>query len=238
MSDNLNNELRIKENFLKIVESIDSLKSRLHIEHEVKIMGVTKTFDESYVLAGVKAGITLFGENRVLEAYGKYKSEILKNEKIELHIIGHLQRNKAREAVAIASAIDSIDKIETLEAIQREAEKQNKNIDFLIEVNTSNEPQKSGVSEDGLNNLLEQIFSKSLTKCNLRGVMTVGPLTDDEKKIRESFSSLKKIYDKLKGELKRDNFDTISMGMSGDYLLAIEEGSNLVRIGSSIFGKR
>jgi len=201
-------------------------------------MGVTKTFDVNYVLAGIKAGITLFGENRVLEAYNKYNSEILKNEKLELHIIGHLQRNKAKESVYIATTIQSVDKIETIEAIQKEAEKQKKMIDFLIEVNTSKEAQKSGISENDLQKLLDQILNRDFTNCNLRGVMTVGPLTDDKKKIRESFALLNKIYNKLKNELKKSDFDTISMGMSGDYDIAIEEGANLIRIGSLIFGKR
>jgi len=238
MNNNIDDFKRIKDNFLKIKENIDSIKNRLKIDYNIKIMGVTKTFDANYVLAGIKAGITLFGENRILEAYTKYNSEILKDEKIELHIIGHLQRNKTKEAIQISSTIQSIDKIETIETIQKEAYKQKKIINFLIEINTSKEPQKSGISEEYLPKLLDQISNSNFTNCNLRGVMTVGPLTDDKKQIRESFISLNKIYYKLKNELKKDDFDIISMGMSGDYEIAIEEGSNLVRIGSSIFGKR
>lgn len=114
----------------------------------------------------------------------------------------------------------------------------NKKMDYLIEINTSYEPQKFGIMPDEINELVEKIISKSYNYCNLRGLMTVGPFTEDKIKIRTSFNTLYKIFEKLKKEINKDDFNIISMGMSNDYEIAVEEGSNLIRIGTLIFGNR
>ncbi|OHD23206.1 MAG: YggS family pyridoxal phosphate enzyme, partial [Spirochaetes bacterium GWC1_27_15] len=134
--------------------------------------------------------------------------------------------------------IQSIDKIDTLDVIEKKCSEKNKKMDFLIEVNTSFEMQKYGVLVEDFDKLLEQITKKDYKFCNLRGIMTVGPLTDDKVIIKKSFKLLNDIFIKIRQQIKKTDFDIISMGMSSDFEIAISEGSNLVRIGSAIFGKR
>jgi PLP dependent protein len=228
----------INDNIKRIKENIDKIKSTNKIDYDIELMAVTKTHPVSCVMEALKSGVTLFGENRILEAGEKFKSDILKNLTYDLHIIGHLQRNKVKDAVEIASMIQSIDRIETLDVLEEMSSKKNKKMDFLIEINTSNEPQKYGIEPGTIEDFLNRINQKAYGFCNLRGLMTVGPLTDDKNKIRNSFKLLKNIFERTKSSLKKKDFDVLSMGMSLDYEIAIGEGSNLVRIGSLIFGNR
>lgn len=228
----------IKENLLKLNEKIDSIKSRLNINYDIQLMAVSKTRDIKEILEAINIGIYLFGENRILEAYEKFNSTEIKDKKYQLHIIGHLQRNKAKKAVEIANMIQSIDKIETLDVLENICKENNKKIDYLIEVNTSMESQKYGIFENDLYVFFEKIFKKSYKFCNLRGLMTVGPYTSDNNKIRASFKNLYKLFNNLKNDIKKDDFNIKSMGMSNDFEIAIEEGSNLIRIGTLIFGNR
>ena len=228
----------IKDNIKKIYDSIDDLKSKLNINYDVKLMAVTKTFPVNDILESMDAGQKLFGENRVNEAYAKYTDENLKNKDFSLHMIGHLQRNKVDKAVEIADMIQSIDKIDTLDVVEKICIEKNKKIDYLIEINTSNEPQKYGILSENIFTLLDTIIKRSYKKCNLRGLMTVGPFTNEDNIIRNSFKELYKIYMNIKKNINKDDFDIVSMGMSNDYKIAIEEGSNLIRIGSLIYGNR
>lgn len=228
----------IKENLFRLQEKIDSIKLRLNINYNIQLMAVTKTRNIDELLEAMNSGITLFGENRVLEAYEKFNSQNIKNKDHQLHIIGHLQRNKAKKALEISNMIQSIDKIETLDALENVSKENNKIIDYLIEVNTSLEIQKYGIIPDYLNQFFEKILEKTYKFCNLRGLMTVGPFTSDNNKIRSSFKNLYNLFNNLKNNIKKDDFNIISMGMSNDYEIAIEEGSNLIRIGTLIFGNR
>lgn len=228
----------IKDNIKKIIDSINEIKIKNSINYPISLMAVTKTFPEECVVDAIKSGITLLGENRVLEAYNKYKSNLIKDLDYQLHIIGHLQRNKVKQAVEISSMIQSIDKIETLDVVEKEANSANKEMDYLIEINTTNEPQKYGISPENLDHFIDIILEKNYNYCNLRGLMTVGPFTEDNTLIRNSFSLLNKLFLNVKNYLNKKDFDIISMGMSNDYKIAIEEGSTLVRVGSAIFGIR
>jgi PLP dependent protein len=228
----------IKDNLKQIKDLILSKKNHLGLSYNIDLMAVSKTFSFEDIIEAIDAGQILFGENRVLEAYDKFKIISQKNNNFDLHIIGHLQRNKVKEAVEIANCIQSIDKIDTLNVLERICSEKNKTINFLIEVNTSNEPQKSGISPNDFSIFLENILKMNYKYCNLTGLMTVGPLTSDINEIRKSFKLLKNIFDKTKNEINKKDFQTISMGMSGDFEIAIEEGSNMLRIGSAIFGKR
>ncbi len=228
----------IKENLFRLQEKIDSIKLRLNINYNIQLMAVTKTRNIDELLEAMNSGISLFGENRVLEAYEKFNSQNIKNKDHQLHIIGHLQRNKAKKALEISNMIQSIDKIETLDALENVSKENNKIIDYLIEVNTSLEIQKYGIIPDYLNQFFEKILEKTYKFCNLRGLMTVGPFTSDNNKIRSSFKNLYNLFNNLKNNIKKDDFNIISMGMSNDYEIAIEEGSNLIRIGTLIFGNR
>lgn len=228
--------MSISSNIEDILNKIEVEKQKNGIKYDIKLMTVSKTFPKEDVLEAINYGQILFGENRVLEAYDKYKT--IDKDKYDLHIIGHLQRNKAREAVNIASTIESIDKLDTLDALEKYAEQYNKQIGYLIEVNTSNESQKSGINPVNIVNIIDEIEKKDYKFLNLKGLMTVGPLTNDRQQIKKSFIILKNIYDKLSGELKKDDFNSLSMGMSGDFDIAIACGSNQIRIGTAIFGRR
>ncbi|MGA2976025.1 MAG: YggS family pyridoxal phosphate-dependent enzyme [Spirochaetia bacterium] len=201
---------------------------------EVRLMAVTKGFSRDAVLAGLDAGLSLFGENRVQEAEEKY-SELAGS--YELHLIGHLQRNKARTASGVFRCVQSIDKPQTAEALDARCAERGMVMDVLLELNTSGEPSKSGfLSRQDLLAGLDEISAMSHVR--VRGLMTVGPLSDDQGRVRSSFSQLRSLFDEMRAGGGLPFFDTLSMGMSGDFEAAIEEGSTLVRIGTALFGAR
>lgn len=201
---------------------------------EVRIMAVTKSFPESSIEVAKKGGISLFGENRVQEAQIKYKD--YRND-IELHLIGHLQRNKAKPAAELFCCVQSIDKYETAQALNKYAEKLGKTIDILIEINTSFEQTKFGIRETDLYwKMLDEIIL--LKNLKIRGLMTVGPFTHNKETIRSSFSALRELFGQTKDRYPELSVDILSMGMSSDYDIAVEEGSTMVRIGTALFGER
>jgi hypothetical protein len=197
-------------------------------------MAVTKGFSQQVVLDARAAGLSLFGENRVQEAEQKYLDL---SGGLELHLIGHLQRNKARAASVLFACVQSIDKVETAEALHARCEERGRTIDVLLELNTSGEPTKSGfLSRRELRAGLETIGK--LTHLRVRGLMTVGPLSDDTQKIRSSFALLRSVFEEIQAGGGLPFFDTLSMGMSTDFEIAIEEGATLVRVGTALFGRR
>lgn len=197
-------------------------------------MAVTKTLPRAAVEAAREAGIGLFGENRVQEAEEKY-AELA--EGVELHLIGHLQRNKARAASALFRCVQSIDRTETAKTLNDRCGERNAVMDVLLEFNTSGEESKSGFrTRDELFRCLDEIIRMPFLR--VRGLMTVGPLDPDPGVIRGSFRRLATLFREIAQELGASLFDTLSMGMSGDFETAIEEGSTLVRIGTALFGSR
>ncbi len=200
----------------------------------VRLMAVTKTCPASTVEEALAAGLRLFGENRVQEAEQKYTG--LAGD-WELHLIGHLQRNKARAASALFGCVQSIDRLDTAQALARCAAERGTVIDVLLEVNTSGEDTKSGYrSAEELLRDLEPVAG--LGSLRVRGLMTVGPLTPDAAEVRRAFAALRSQFETCAARLGSPVFDTLSMGMSGDYEIAIEEGSTLVRLGTALFGSR
>ena len=201
---------------------------------DVRLMAVTKGFPRETVEAAAAGGLVLFGENRVQEAEAKYIDFTAPH---ELHLIGHLQRNKARIASGLFSCVQSIDKEETAVALNERCLERGRSMDVLLELNTSGEATKSGFhTRDDLLSCLDAILR--LGRLTVRGLMTVGPLSAEEKEIRRSFSSLRSLFEDIRGSRGWPGFDTLSMGMSGDFALAVEEGSTLVRIGTALFGPR
>ena len=199
---------------------------------DVKLMAVTKGFPRELVVETLAAGVSLFGENRVQEAEAKFADLA---DRCEIHLIGHLQTNKARAAAGLFSCVQSIDSPHTAEALHARCEERDRSMDVLLELNTSGEESKSGFhGRDGLLSCLDAM--KSLPRLRPRGLMTVGPLTDDPGRIRASFSALRRLFEEVRGS--SPSFDIISMGMSADFELAIEEGSTLVRVGTALFGPR
>jgi len=198
----------------------------------VRLMAVTKGFPIATVLEAMEAGETLFGENRVQEAESKYADLA---DRCEVHLIGHLQTNKARAASALFACVQSIDSVHTAHALNARCEEQGRTMDVLLELNTSGESSKSGFSgQDALSAGLAEIGK--LPRLRVRGLMTVGPLTEDRGEIRAAFGRLGNAFQEL--GTGRSGFDVLSMGMSSDFEIAVEEGSTLVRIGTALFGPR
>jgi pyridoxal phosphate enzyme (YggS family) len=230
-----NRSTEIKENIDKLNETVHNaaLKSGRDFD-EIRVMAVSKTKPLDDIKAAYKAGQRLFGENRIQEAAEKFKNL---PDDIKLHMIGHLQTNKAKIAAEYCVCVQSIDKLSTAAELNKRCNAIGKQVDFLIEINTSGEKSRSGYTDIGrVFADLEQYLK--LSSLNLRGLMTIAPFTEDESAVRKAFKELHSYYTKLKSELPDENIDTVSMGMSSDYKIAIEEGSNLIRVGTAIFGSR
>lgn len=200
--------------------------------NEVKLVAVSKTFPVEDILTVFNAGHVDFGENKPQEM--REKHEALKDKNINWHLIGHLQTNKVKYVADYVHLIHSVDSEHLAEEIQKQAEKREKVIDILVQVNTSDEDQKSGIEPVKAEKLCRYI--STLNNIRLCGLMTIGKFTDDTNEIRENFKLLRKIFDELKTGFP--DFKYLSMGMTSDYKIAIEEGANILRIGSAIFGKR
>ncbi|MBT8380155.1 MAG: YggS family pyridoxal phosphate-dependent enzyme [Ignavibacteria bacterium] len=199
---------------------------------EIKLIAVSKFFGIDAINEAKSLGIIDFGENKAQELRDKFE---LIGSKVTWHFIGTLQRNKAKYAVKAAEYIHSVDSIQLAEELNKQAEKLDKFQNILIEVKTSEEESKAGIyTENEIVKLAEYCREKS--NLILIGLMTMAPFTDDAKKIRKSFSDLRKLKDKLNNQ----GFDLkeLSMGMTNDFEIAIEEGSTMLRIGSAIFGQR
>ena len=192
----------------------------------------TRTVDEMKEAEKI-SWVDYFGENRVQEAESKRKA--YGESRIPWRLIGHLQANKARKAAEIFDTIDSIDSPELAQRLSRIANELGKIIPVLIEVNTSGEKSKSGVEPENFSQLLDAVISQE--NLRLDGFMTVGPLTDDEREIRNSFATLRTLSENARTRTGLI-LPTLSMGMSGDFELAILEGSTMIRIGTLLFGPR
>jgi hypothetical protein len=201
---------------------------------DITLVAVTKTFPSEIIELAIAAGVTIIGENRVQEAAEKYQQI---GPKVQWHLIGHLQSNKAKKAVEIFSLIHSVDSVALAREVGRRAGQIGKNQEVLLEVNTSGEPQKYGFDPKEVINAIRDL--KDIKGIKVLGLMTVGPLTDDAVRVRTSFRMLKKTFDDIKLQAPPNiEMRHLSMGMSGDYRAAIEEGSTMIRVGSAIFGSR
>jgi pyridoxal phosphate enzyme (YggS family) len=201
-------------------------------ENEISLIAVSKTFPVEDILTVFNAGQIDFGENKPQEM--KEKHDKLRDKNIRWHQIGHLQTNKVKYIADYIYLIHSVDSKKLADEIQKQAKKRDKILDILVQVNTSNEDQKSGVEPIEAERLCRYI--SGLSNIRLCGLMTIGKFTDDKIIIRRNFQDLKKIYNELKTGFP--DFKYLSMGMTSDFDIAIEEGANLLRIGSAIFGKR
>ena len=202
-------------------------------EGETEIMAVTKTLPREAAELAAREGVKFLGENRVQEAEAKFCD----GAPAELHLIGHLQRNKAKKAAALVSCVQSIDKLETARELDRHAAALDKRISVLLQLNTSGEESKSGYRDRAA--LLADLEEISrLPALTVAGLMTIGPLYGDETSVRRAFSMLKTLFDEIRGSGQERDFTVLSMGMSQDLEAAVEEGSTLVRIGTALFGER
>jgi PLP dependent protein len=201
---------------------------------DITLVAVTKTVPPKLMNQAIGCGANIIGENRVQEAVQKLPEV---SGGAQWHLIGHLQSNKAKKAVEIFSLIHSVDSLGLAQEIGRRAQEINKVQEVLLEVNTSGEPQKYGFGLEEVPNVLNDI--KDIEGVKVLGLMTVGPLTEDDQRIRKAFRRLRAVFHEA-GKAGQPNVQMkhLSMGMSGDFEIAIEEGSTMVRIGSAIFGAR
>ncbi len=218
----------IKENLNKV---------RATVPNDVTLIAVSKTKPVADLQEAYDAGQRIFGENKALEMRDKHQ-ELPKD--IQWHFIGHLQTNKIKYIASFVSLIHSIDSISLLEAVNKEAVKNNRVIDCLLQFHIAKEETKFGLDIEEAEEILKSDSYKNLNNINIIGVMGMATFTDDVNQIRNEFKSLKNIFNILKERYFQDkeSFKEISMGMSDDYPIAIEEGATMVRVGSKIFGAR
>jgi pyridoxal phosphate enzyme (YggS family) len=216
--------MSIKDNLLKIQFSLPS---------HVALVAVSKTKPISDLMEAYNAGQRIFGENKIQEMTEKWE-QMPKD--IQWHMIGHVQKNKVKYMAEYVSLIHGIDSLKLLQEINKQAAKCNRVIDCLLQVYIAEEESKFGLDENELDEILQNDQNDKLTNIKIVGLMGMATFTDNKEQIKKEFQHLKTIFDKLK--IHNSSFTTLSMGMSGDYKLAIECGSTMVRIGSSIFGGR
>ncbi len=216
---------------MSIKDNLHKIKSEL--SEGVTLVAVSKTKPNADILEAYEAGQRVFGENKVQEMVQKWE-ELPKD--IEWHMIGHLQRNKVKYMAEFVSLIHGVDSLKLLKEINKQAEKHNRVIPCLLQMHIAEEDTKFGLDATELEELLGSDDFKSMKNVKIVGLMGMATFTPDEAQIRKEFAHLKSIFDGLKQ--KMPEIHILSMGMSGDYAIAMEEGSTMVRIGSSIFGAR
>lgn len=216
--------MSIKENLLAIKNTIPE---------SVTLVAVSKTKPISYLQEAYDQGQRVFGENRVQEMTEKWEN-LPKD--IKWHMIGHLQRNKVKYMAEYVSLVHGVDSPRLLAEINKQAKKHNRIIPCLLQVHIAEEDTKFGFNEEELLDLVDNEEFKAFENVKIEGLMGMATFTDNMEQVRREFSSLKSLFVKLQSTYS--DFTTLSMGMSGDYKIAIEEGSTMVRIGSSIFGSR
>jgi pyridoxal phosphate enzyme (YggS family) len=225
----------VAANYRKVMDTIHSTAVRCgRSPGEIKLLAASKSQDISAIRHAIGAGCRLFGENYVQEARGKREAI---DDNVEWHLIGHLQRNKVKAALDLFSVIQSLDSLELALALETEGKKRGRPARVFVEVNLAGERTKRGITRDGLAPLLEAVGR--LSSVRVEGLMTIPPLHEDVEKVRPYFRGLKELQGSLL-RLRIPNVELreLSMGMSGDYVVAIEEGATLVRIGTAIFGAR
>lgn len=228
--------VNIKNNIEEVRKVINESANNVKRDSkEIMLLAVTKTVDVDKVLEAIDCGITDVGENKPQELARKFDAI---GDKVRWHLIGSLQTNKVKYIIDKVYMIHSLDRLGLCEEIQKRAKQINKTINCLVQVNISKEESKHGLYEEDVVNFIKDVSDK-YKNIHITGLMTMAPFTEDENKVRDVFKKLKNLsleIDRL--NIKNVSMDYISMGMSNDYNIAIEEGSNIVRVGTSIFGKR
>jgi pyridoxal phosphate enzyme (YggS family) len=217
-----------------IAQNIQQIEDQL--QQKARLIAVTKTKPVEMLEETYQAGVRRFGENKVQEMTAKY--EVLPKD-IEWHMIGHLQSNKVKYMAPYVSMIHSVDNFKLLKEINKEALKNNRVIDCLLQIFIAEEETKFGLSDEEAREILESKELTSLKNIKIAGLMGMASNTDDMDKVRMEFRHLKTLFETFKSYEKENvKMQELSMGMSGDFQLAVEEGSTLVRVGSAIFGSR
>ncbi len=229
----------IKDNLSRLREDFaQACRSAGRKPEEITLVGVTKFVPLETIQQAIDAGLADVAENRVQEAEKKFPQLAQANPHIKRHLIGHLQSNKAKDAIQVCDLIQSVDSSKLAQEIEKQAVKLDKKVDILLQFNTAEEPQKFGASKNDAMPLVEAV--SRLTRVRVLGLMAMAPYTEDQGIIRRAFADLRAI----RGEIIKNfsghssvQMNYLSMGMSSDYKIAIEEGSNMLRVGSAIFKK-
>lgn len=227
---------------MSITENIERVRARIAAAcqrcgrhpNDIQLVAVTKNIDVAHIRTAIRAGVQILGENRVQEAMPKFE-EI--GAEARWHMIGHLQRNKVKQALQFAEMIQSVDSLRLAREIQKQAEKLTRPVDILLEVNTSGEESKFGFPPEETLGAVQEI--SALPDLNIKGLMTIGAFLPDPEDVRPCFRRLRELKEKI-DNLQIDNvgMSILSMGMTDDFEVAIEEGATMVRIGRLIFGER
>ncbi len=219
----------------EIAKNIQAIKKE-NQSFEFRLVAVSKTKPNAYILEAYNAGQRDFGENKVQELIPKYE-ELPKD--IHWHFIGHLQRNKVKLIIPFVHLIHSVDSLRLLREINKQAQKTNRKVDCLLQMYIAKEDTKYGLDEEELKDILENHLL-DFENVNVKGLMGMATFTEDKSIIDSEFKYLKGVFETVKENYKLQNLnmDTLSMGMSHDYQLALKNGSNMLRIGSTIFGAR
>ncbi len=226
----------ISENLSKVKERINSTAvSSGRDPRDITLIVISKTRSAEIVNMAIECGVRHFGENKIQEAVPKINDLNKQHSGLTWHMVGHLQSNKAKIAVLNFDMIQSVDSIKLARKISGIAQQLQKNVDILIEVNISGEESKYGINPDDVEHINGEIAS--LPNINVRGLMTIGPLTSDIVDIRNAFRRMRKIFEDMQNS-ENDGFNILSMGMTDDYEIAIQEGSTMIRLGRAIFGPR
>ncbi len=231
--------MSIKDNLLNINDKIRNIEKQTgRKENSVKLLAVSKFHPVEKITEAINSNQFLFGENRVQEAVEKFPKLLEENSQIELHMIGVLQSNKIKNAVKVASCIQSVDRIEMLSLIEKQCSKIDKTVKIMFEYHTGEESKSGFETEESLVEALSMCDKKLYPHIVPCGFMTMAPFTEDKNLIHKSFSTLRNISEKYRKQFPELQLTELSMGMSNDYDIAIEEGSTIVRIGTAIFGER
>ncbi len=229
---------------MSVRENLERVRERMALASEragrdpsaTSLLAVSKFHPAEAIRDAISAGQLLFGENRVQEALEKFPAILAETPLTELHIIGSLQRNKVAKIVDFASCVQSVDRLELLEEISLQSAKRSRVVSVLFELHTGEDSKSGFADEESLFKSIDALSRLPAVRC--AGLMTMAPFTDDERAIRASFRRLAKTRDACQARYPSLDFSTLSMGMSADFEIAIEEGSTLVRVGTAIFGER
>lgn len=236
----MNNEQTITEN--RMAANIDHVRSIIaesalrvgRAPEEITLVAVSKTMPVELVQMAYNLGVTDFGENRVQEALPKIAA--FHPQGLRWHMIGHLQSNKAAKVVSPFFCVHSVDSLHLAQTLSRHAAEQGKHLSVLLQINVSGEASKEGMPLAETSELARQIVA--LPHMQVEGLMTIAPLAEDPEQVRPVFRALRLLRERLRAELPQCSLQHLSMGMTGDYSVAIEEGATIVRIGRAIFGER
>ena len=227
----------IQDKVRKVFSDIEEMCRKINRNpKDITVVGVTKLVGLEVVQEAIDAGIRHIAENRVQEAESKFPWLKAKNPQIKCHLIGHLQTNKAKDAIKVCSLIQSVDSLKLAREIEKQAAKKGQSVEILVQFNTAGEEQKFGADPSGSHALIESISRLSFVR--IKGLMCMAPFGEDQGIIRKTFSDLRVIRDTTKSRFDGHphvDMGILSMGMSSDYKIAIEEGSTMVRVGSAIF---